>query len=166
MADRILIADSDTALSALYGEKLSREGLVVCTATNGLECLQALRTFRPTLLVLEPDIPWGGGVGVLTVMHDRFDLPLVPVFVITSPENFASLDESHFARKFPLVTHMQTKPVQPDELVRLIRHISNEPRLRREDLRKFARSDKGRKSVGVKDGGSIPKAYTLIGVKQ
>lgn len=149
MAIRVLIADPDRTLLASYQARLSQEGFEVRTVTNGLDCLDALHTFEPDVLVLEPEMPWGGGDGVLDVMHDVFELPLVPVFIITSHENFARLD----VKRFPLVSHMQTKPVGPDEMARLIRHIANEPRPREEDLRKpTPRPGKKSRLVGVKDG--------------
>jgi DNA-binding NtrC family response regulator len=153
MAIRVLIADPDRTLLAAYQARLSQEGFEVRTATNGVDCLDALNGFEPDVLVLEPEMPWGGGEGVLDVMHEVFELPLVPVFVITSRENFGRLDAKQFVRQFPLVTHMQTKPVGPDELVRLVRHIANEPRPREEDLRKpTPRPGKKSRLVGVKDG--------------
>lgn len=148
MAIRVLIADPDRTLLAAYQARLSQEGFEVRTVTNGLDCLDALYRSKPDLLVLEPEMPWGGGEGVLDVMHDVYELLLVPVFIITSPENLASMD----VKRFPLVSHTQTKPVGPDELVRLIRHIADEPRPREEDLRKpTPRPGKKSRLVGVKD---------------
>ena len=162
MAIRVLIADPDPTLLASYEARLSQEGLEVRTVRNGLDCLDALHTFEPDVLVLEPEMPWGGGEGVLDVMHDVYELPLVPVFVITSHETFARLN----LRQFPLVTHMQTKPVGPDELVRLIRHIANEPQPRVEDLRKSTASPaKNRRKVDVRVGWAVSVGNRLIGVR-
>lgn len=166
MSIRVLIADPDRTLLASYQARLSQEGFEVRTVTNGLDCLDALHAFEPDVLVLEPEMPWGGGDGVLDVMHDVFELPLVPVFIITSHENFARLDAKQLVRQFPLVTHIQTKPIGPDELVRLVRHIANEPRPREEDLRKpTPHPDKRTSRVGVKDGPAISEGDPLIGVR-
>jgi DNA-binding NtrC family response regulator len=121
MAIRVLVADPDEALLATYQTRLVRDGFVVATARSGLECVETMREFRPQLLILEPAMPWGGGDGVLDVMHDVWEIPSVPVFVITSHETLARID----FRQFPLVTHLQTKPVAPDVLVKLERHIAD-----------------------------------------
>ena len=83
-AVRVLIADSDQCLLASYRETLLHSGFEVATAADGLVCLDRLRQFRPDVLVLEPSLPWGGGDGVLTLMHEEADLPLVPVIILTS----------------------------------------------------------------------------------
>jgi len=130
MALRVLLADPDPTLLASYQTRLSQDGFEVSTATNGVDCLEGLHTFRPDVIVLEPEMPWGGRV--LSVMHEVFDLPPVPVFIITSQESALRLN----LRQFPLVTHVQAKPVRADELVRMIRHIADEPRPRQEDIQK------------------------------
>jgi DNA-binding response OmpR family regulator len=128
MAIRVLLAEPDHALVTSYQARLSKEGFEVQIVNNGLDCLNALHTFEPDVLVLEQELPWGGGDGVLDVMHDVYELPLVPVFIITSRDSFAHLDVKQFFRRYPLVTHMQTKPVGSDELVRLVQHIADEPK--------------------------------------
>jgi DNA-binding NtrC family response regulator len=147
MSIRVLIADPDATLLEDYQAQLTQAGFDVATVQNGLDCLDMLRKFSPDVLVLEPEMPWGGGDGVLAVMHDVFELPLVPVFIITSAQNFAGLD----VKSFPLVTHMQTKPVGADELVRLVRHIANEPRPSEDDVQRTTRrAGKKTKQRGVR----------------
>ncbi len=80
---RVLITDADENLLDRYREQLGLHGCDVVVATNGVECLQRLREEVPDVLVLEPSIPWGGGDGVLAMMHEQFDVPLVPVLVLT-----------------------------------------------------------------------------------
>ena len=79
---RILVADPDKHLLALYQAQLSAEGLHVETARDGLECLARLREFGPDVLVLEPAILWGGGDGLLAVMHDEPGIARVPVVLV------------------------------------------------------------------------------------
>ena len=57
---RVLIADPDESLMAEYREH-SREGFEIVTVPNGLECVDRLREQVPDVLVLEPQLPWGGG---------------------------------------------------------------------------------------------------------
>ena len=80
MSVRILIADPDGFVSASYRDCLCQRGATVDTATTGLECLEKLREFAPEVLVLEPDLLWGGGDGVLAVIHEQPELR--PAFVM------------------------------------------------------------------------------------
>ena len=80
MSVRILIAEPDGFVSASYRDCLCQRGATVDTATTGLECLEKLREFAPDVLVLEPDLLWGGGDGVLAVIHEQPELR--PAFVM------------------------------------------------------------------------------------
>lgn len=60
MAPVVLLAMRDVVLAAAYDVYLAAEGLRVSTVTTALECLEELRRSPPRLLVLDPDIPWGG----------------------------------------------------------------------------------------------------------
>ena len=79
----LLIADADSKLSQLYVQFFSEFGFEVETASDGLECLDKLRQFKPHVLILDLDMPWGGGDGVLARMREDADLPRVPVVLVT-----------------------------------------------------------------------------------
>ena len=81
---RVLIADRDETLLNAYREYLLRDGFDVVTAMDGLDCVAKLRSFVPDLLVLDPELPWGRGDGVLAVMHEDADVPVVPVMVLSA----------------------------------------------------------------------------------
>ena len=76
----VLCADADRELRDVYVWLLSSYGFRVETADDGLECLAKLRQFVPDLLLLDLELPWGGGDGVLEVM--RGNLSLLPVRVV------------------------------------------------------------------------------------
>jgi response regulator RpfG family c-di-GMP phosphodiesterase len=80
---RVLIADPDEGLLEDYRGHL-REEFELATATNGVECLARLRERAPDVLVLEPQLPWGGGEGVLAVMHQVSPLTIIPVMILTA----------------------------------------------------------------------------------
>lgn len=80
---RVLIADPEEHLLALYREGLAQLGFEVVTAVDALQCLEALRQAPPDILVLDPNLPWGGGDGVLEVMHEDFGMAGVPVMILT-----------------------------------------------------------------------------------
>ena len=65
-------------------EPLLREGFELATAVSGLECVARLRECVPDVLVLEPQLLWGGGDGVLAMMCEVPQLVTVPVMVLTT----------------------------------------------------------------------------------
>ena len=84
MTARVLIADANERMRAIYSQGLADYGFEVATAADGLDCMTALRDFAPEALVLDPDLPWGGGAGVLARMHEEVDLPYVPVILLAA----------------------------------------------------------------------------------
>jgi DNA-binding response OmpR family regulator len=106
-AARILIADADEQMRAVYANGLVDYGFEVATAADGLNCIAALRDFVPTLLVLDPELPWGGGAGLLARMYEEADLPYVPVILLTANpwllDSFASFSncDCHFKPMAP-----------------------------------------------------------------
>lgn len=111
----VLIADADTETRELHKRFLSTAGFGVLTARNGLECLQRLRDWAPVPLVLDLDLLWGGGEGVLAWLRDSGKPPNAPSILVTghaSPRELArraQLPEIQCVRKpVPLVRLLQS----------------------------------------------------------
>lgn len=81
---RVLIADSDWKLLGRYEFFLEETGLEVATASTALQCVELLRDLEPDVLVLEAELPWGQGDGVLDLMQTEPDVPVRPVIVLSS----------------------------------------------------------------------------------
>ena len=79
---RVLMADPDPSLPPVYREPLLREGFELARQPAGWSASLDSRRV-PDVLVLEPQMPWGGGDGVLAIMDESPDLT-VPVMVLTS----------------------------------------------------------------------------------
>ena len=113
---RILLADPDASLLALHRAFLARHGYEVETCSDGLGCLDLLRTFRPHLLVLDPDLPWGRGEGVLSLMADG-DVPAAPVVLVSAS---LAAQRPLLAGRIPVRSAL-SKPFAPDRLADDIR---------------------------------------------
>jgi DNA-binding response OmpR family regulator len=123
------MADPDESLHPLYREPLSREGFEMDRALTGLECVSRLWERMPDVLVLEPQLPWGGGDGVLAMMGEDPQFATVPVMVLTSCR------DPHILKaiaRFP-VSDYQLKPLAPDRLARRLHVLLDHP-MRRFDL--------------------------------
>ena len=121
MFDRVLITDPDDQLRNRYREFLGHDSFTVATAKNGLECAVQLRRFRPDVLVLEPELPWGRGDGVLALMHEESDVRIASVIVLTTGRDLEGLSRVF---EFP-IDEFERKPLEPSQLARKIRWMLN-----------------------------------------
>lgn len=87
MTPTLLLADGDTELCDLYLRFFSERGYDVETASDGLECLEKLRRRTPTAVVLDLDLRWGGGDGVLAWLREEGATAGVPV-VLTATAGY------------------------------------------------------------------------------
>jgi two-component system response regulator AtoC len=74
MRPLLLIAEGDAELREVYREALATHSYHVETAADGLECLEKLRRLMPEVLVLDQDLRWGGGDGVLAWLREQCSL--------------------------------------------------------------------------------------------
>ena len=125
-AIRVLMADPDESLRSEYRGPLLHEGFELVTAVNGLECVARMRVGAPDLLVLEPQMLWGGGEGVLAIMGEIAELAIVPVMVLTSCRDPRLMEA---VAKFP-VSDYQLKPLAADRLAVRLRMLLKHPKLR------------------------------------
>ena len=123
---QVLMADPDESLHPVYREPLMQEGFEVNTAFSGLECVARLRERVPDLLVLEPQLPWGGGDGVLAMMGEVEELASVPVMVLTSCRDPQLLSR---VSRFPVCGY-HLKPLPPYRLAKRLRALLTHPRRR------------------------------------
>jgi DNA-binding response OmpR family regulator len=121
---RVMMADPDQSLHSMYRAPLFQEGFEVTAALNGLECVAWLHHNIPDLLVLEPQLPWGGGDGVLAIMGEVLDLATVPVMILTSCRDPQVLDR---VALFP-ISDYYVKPLAPERLASLLRMMHYQSR--------------------------------------
>ena len=71
MKPLLLVAEGDAELREMYRRALATHRYDVETAADGLECLEKLRRLMPEVLVLDRDLRWGGGDGVLAWLREQ-----------------------------------------------------------------------------------------------
>src|SRR5262245_54616471 len=76
---RVRVADPDPRYLTHCKAAFHRAGFEAETAGDGLDCVEKLRDSAPDALVLEPDLLWGGGEGVLAAMYEDESVPFIPV---------------------------------------------------------------------------------------
>ncbi len=83
-ASRILLAGLSTSRWRSYHQHLRAAGFDCRLVFSGVECVAALRGFQPDVLVLDPNIAWGGGDGVLAVRDKQPELRNNLVMILTA----------------------------------------------------------------------------------
>ena len=113
----LLIADRGAELCEVFRRFLTNRGYEVETSTDGLDCLAKLRQVTPAVLVLDLELPWGGGDGVLAWLREGSPAPGMPV-VLTTTAGYP-LDMAGF--KDPPVVDYLPKPFALTALLESVR---------------------------------------------
>ena len=80
----ILLAEDDRFLRKAADTALRRHGFSVVTATNGEEALEALRTMKPDLILLDLIMPKVQGFEVLRSVKENPATAHIPVIVLSN----------------------------------------------------------------------------------
>ena len=82
--------------ASVYRRFLTERGYEVETSTDGLDCLAKLRQVTPAVLVLDLELLWGGGDGVLAWLREESPAPRIPVLLTATaadPPDMAEFNE-------------------------------------------------------------------------
>jgi len=112
---RLLLATGDKPLSRTLIVFFENCDYQVETAGDGLECLNKLRKYLPSVVVLDLELLWGGGAGVLARMREDPTLRVIPV-VLVGPMD----DEGLAHHAVPPVVGCLHKPLRVLELIRQV----------------------------------------------
>jgi CheY-like chemotaxis protein len=80
----VLVVDDDARLVQVIEMYLQNEGYQVLTASGGVAALEALRTARPDVVVLDVMMPDVSGIEVCRRMRASEALRTTPVLVLTA----------------------------------------------------------------------------------
>ena len=87
MRTDVLIAEADAKLCGTYERMLAGSGLLVETATDGLDCWAKIRTRCPDALLVDMDLLWGGSDGVLARLREDSDAADAPEIFVTGDDS-------------------------------------------------------------------------------
>jgi DNA-binding NtrC family response regulator len=114
LAQTLLIADGDAELCDLYRQFLTKRGYEVETSSDGLNCLRKLRQVTPAAIVLDLELRWGGGDGILAWLREEYPAHGIPVILTATvgyPQAFASFNEppvvDYLPKPFGLTTLLE-----------------------------------------------------------
>ena len=80
----ILLVDDDADFTAALSDRLIAEGFHIMIAHSGFEALSCLQTIRPSVILLDFNMPGMDGAETLQAIH-RID-PKIPVIMVTGAD--------------------------------------------------------------------------------
>ena len=87
-AHRVLIIDDDKTLVALMTALLRKEGFQVLAAFDGMSGFMTAQKQRPDLILLDVQMPAGGGAGVWERLSASANTQGIPVVYVTATAGF------------------------------------------------------------------------------
>ncbi|MEM7251442.1 MAG: Hpt domain-containing protein [Pseudomonadota bacterium] len=115
----IMVVDDSITVRKVTGRFLSRNGMTVLTAKDGLEALAMLREQRPDLMLLDIEMPRMDGFELATTIRNDPTLSDLPIVMITSR---TGKKHSERARQIGVNRYLG-KPYQEGELLETIREL-------------------------------------------
>jgi CheY-like chemotaxis protein len=119
---RVLVVDDNLVNLAVARALLEAVGLAIETAVNGAEALERLRREVFDLVLMDLQMPVMSGIEAVERIRageaGRADLPVIALTADGDPKTDARLRGAGF-------NAMQTKPIQPRELMAAIREALN-----------------------------------------
>jgi DNA-binding response OmpR family regulator len=113
---KILAVDDDRTMLELYKASFQEAGYIVQTTEDTTGAIIKYHEFKPDLLVLDVDIPGGGGVKVYEKVRDILEKGTAVIFVTGYSEKVK------FLEKNPRVLIME-KPLDIPLLLEAVNHF-------------------------------------------
>ena len=88
---RVLVVDDDPLVVKLVRTALASEGLDVIGASNGAECLQAVASQHPALIILDVAMPILDGFETLRILRAKPETASLPVILLTARDSDADV---------------------------------------------------------------------------
>ena len=113
MTPKVLVAEDYDDARDIMAMVLQTAGFQVFEARDGLEALDAARTFKPTIIVMDMFMPNMDGLAATRALRDEPDLRHIPVIAQTA-------QPSVIGGSRELFDAVLAKPCSPDLLIRTI----------------------------------------------
>jgi len=119
MSTIFLIDDSATILMSME-TILGKAGYAIAKASSGEAAVAALeKGLKPGLIITDIHMPGMNGIELIRKVRGMPGLQFVPILVVTTESQQSKRDEARAAK----ATGWLVKPVQPDDLLRVVKQI-------------------------------------------
>ena len=119
MAESVLIVDDDPVVRRMLQLSFESEGFAVLTAGDGIEGLEAMRSGKPDVVILDIMMPKLDGMKVMNEVNDDDNLRGTPVILLSAKATSLDVELGLKAGAADYVT----KPCDPIELVDRVRSL-------------------------------------------
>jgi len=143
MPRKILIVDDEPDIITFLSSVLEENGYTSVSAKDGVEGLEILRKEKPDLVLLDLMMPKKSGITMFQELRKDPDMSHIPVVVVTGVSDVTGVDFRNFMYKQPLRDEKKfaettgltkytipdgylEKPIDPDELVKLVKEALKE----------------------------------------
>lgn len=90
----IMIVEDDTFVMDIYETKITKEGMNVISATNGIEAIKKLEAgAKPDLILLDILMPYMGGLELLKKIKEENALKDIPIVLLTNLSQKEEIEE-------------------------------------------------------------------------
>ena len=120
----VLVADDDADIRDLVVFKVEQLGVEVLAVGDGQSALDAVRTRRPDLAVLDVSMPGLSGIDVCRMIRSDPEIAGTPVIMLTARVQEQDVEQGFTAGADDYVT----KPFSPRELVSRIQALLSRSR--------------------------------------
>ncbi len=120
METKILIVEDDPLMIRLYQKVFTFEGYKVEMAGNGEEGLEKVKSFQPTLILLDVMMPKMNGLQVLEKLKANDDTKKIPVIMLT---NLAGSQDAETAIAKGAVKYIIKSEYEPKDVVKMVKEI-------------------------------------------
>jgi DNA-binding response OmpR family regulator len=117
---KILIIEDDQFLRELISQKLTREGYEVLEAIDGEKGLDAAKTSKPDLILLDLILPGIDGFEVLTEIKKDSNLSIIPIIILS---NLGQRDEVEKGLKMGATDYLIKAHFTPAQIIEKIKNI-------------------------------------------
>jgi len=143
MPKKILVVDDEPDVLTFTSAVLEENGYATVTAKNGVEGLELLHKEKPDLILLDLMMPKKSGIVMFQELRKDPDMSNTPVIVVTGISEVTGVDFRNFMYKQPVKNEKKfaettgltkytipdgyvEKPVDPDELVKVVKEVLKE----------------------------------------
>ena len=119
MAPKVLLVDDEKSILMMLEVNFRAAGFDVVTATSAAGALEMAVTARPDALVLDLGLPDLDGWEVVKRLRELDGVASTPVVVLSGTDRNDALMRGYAST----VEAYVTKPVEPDELVQIVRRV-------------------------------------------
>lgn len=120
MAKKILIIEDDKFLRELISQKLIKEGYDIVEAIDGEKGIEAVKSEKPDLVLLDLILPAIDGFGVLAKVKEDAALSQIPIIILS---NLGQKDDIEKGLKLGATDYLIKAHFTPNEIIEKIKTV-------------------------------------------